>query len=83
MVKNFVYDRAERAVEQSGVLFQNVRCYCSLKIEEVDPRGVRQTSPVLFKDRLQIHFQRRVCDLENSASALAEPFVFGHGVGAL
>src|SRR5438445_9739416 len=40
-------------------------------------RAARQTSAVLIKDRPQIHFQRRVCALENSASELAETFGFG------
>src|SRR5260370_36656997 len=46
-------------------------------------RAARQTSAVLIRDRPQIHFQRRVCDLENSASELAEAFGLGDGVGAL
>jgi hypothetical protein len=46
-------------------------------------RAARQTSAVLIKDPTQIHFQRRVCDLENFASELAEAFGLGDGVGAL
>jgi hypothetical protein len=42
-----------------------------------------QTSTVLIKDRPQIHFQRRVCDLEDISLELAEAFAFGDGVGAL
>src|SRR5215470_641185 len=44
--------------------------------------AARQTSALLVKDPLQIHFQRRACDLEDFAFELAKPFGFGDGVGA-
>src|SRR5580700_12349612 len=46
-------------------------------------RAARQTSAVLIKDPPQIHFQRRVCDLEDPAFELAEAFGLGESVGAL
>jgi hypothetical protein len=46
-------------------------------------RAARQTRAVLLKDLPQIHFQRRVCDLEYPAFKLAETFSFGDSVGAL
>ena len=46
-------------------------------------RSARQTSAVLIKDPPHIHFQRRVCDLEDFALELAEPIGFGDGAGAL
>jgi hypothetical protein len=45
--------------------------------------AARQTSAFLIKDPPQIHFQRRVCDLEDPTFELAEAFGFGDSVGAL
>src|SRR5215831_9652994 len=42
-------------------------------------RAVRWTSAVLIKDRPEIHFQRRVSDLEDFAFELAEAIGFGDG----
>lgn len=46
-------------------------------------RAARRINEVLIKNRPQIHFQERVCDLENSTSELAQAFGFGDGVGTL
>src|SRR5215470_4798276 len=46
-------------------------------------RAGSQSSAVLLEDPLQIHFQRRVCDLEDFTFELAKTVGFGDGVGEL
>jgi hypothetical protein len=45
--------------------------------------AARQNGAFLIKDPPQIHFLRRVCDLEDPAFEFAEAFGFGDSVGAL
>ena len=47
------------------------------------PARCAADSAILIEDPPQIHFQRRVCDLEDPAFELAEAFGFGDSVGAL
>ncbi len=41
------------------------------------------TRAILIKDRLHVHFQRRVCHSENPVSPFAESFRFGESISAL